>query len=225
MLVGYLAIAPLTRALQLPGKATLVLADALFLVPALLLPLYLLGRQRTGRWTLEGIVRYRRLVPLGSLGLAFLGIAMWVVFVTASLSWVDDWMLANAFAWLPQSIVTGSTLELSGYAAAALVGSRLLGIVIAGFLAPLAEELYFRGYLLPRISWMGSWAVLFQAVLFAGYHFLSPWAFVTRFLILVPTIYFVHRTRSIWFMVIGHTLLNVAGETLALLTVLNAVGW
>lgn len=49
----------------------------------------------------------------------------------------------------------------------------LLGTVIV---APVVEELYFRGFLLPRMPQrLGPWRVPAHAALFAGYHVWSPW--------------------------------------------------
>lgn len=50
-----------------------------------------------------------------------------------------------------------------------------------GFIGPFIEELYFRGFLLPRMAWMKKWALLVEAFLFALYHIWSPWQLVTRF--------------------------------------------
>jgi membrane protease YdiL (CAAX protease family) len=42
------------------------------------------------------------------------------------------------------------------------------------------EEMYFRGYLLPRISRLGAWAPLVNTVLFSLYHLFTPWLNVGR---------------------------------------------
>ena len=47
---------------------------------------------------------------------------------------------------------------------------------------PIVEELYFRGYLLPRMEWMGRWAPLVNVSLFSLYHFWSPWQILGRIL-------------------------------------------
>ena len=44
----------------------------------------------------------------------------------------------------------------------------------------MVEELYFRGYLLPRISRLGAWAPLVNTVLFSLYHLFTPWLSVGR---------------------------------------------
>jgi membrane protease YdiL (CAAX protease family) len=46
----------------------------------------------------------------------------------------------------------------------------LLGLVLSGVVAPVVEEMYFRGYLLPRLSRLGRWAPVLNVTLFALYH-------------------------------------------------------
>jgi uncharacterized protein len=88
-----------------------------------------------------------------------------------------------------------------------------LGIfLITGILAPYVEELYFRGFLLPRMAWMKSWAPVAEAFLFALYHFWSPWQLVTRFLAVLPLVYIVNRKRDLRIGVAAHWLLNTIGS-------------
>ena len=44
----------------------------------------------------------------------------------------------------------------------------------------MVEKMYFRGYLLPRISRLGAWAPLVNTVLFSPYHLFTPWLNVGR---------------------------------------------
>ncbi|MEV0111553.1 CPBP family intramembrane glutamic endopeptidase [Nocardia sp. NPDC050799] len=62
---------------------------------------------------------------------------------------------------------------------------------------PLIEELYFRGFLLPRIAHLGGWAPVLSTVLFALYHFWSPWVFVSRVIFTFPGYWFAWRHRDI----------------------------
>ncbi|MEE9601175.1 MAG: CPBP family glutamic-type intramembrane protease [Thermoplasmata archaeon] len=46
--------------------------------------------------------------------------------------------------------------------------------MVDGFAAPVVEEPYFRGNLLPRVSHLGRTAPFVSAVLFYAYHFWMP---------------------------------------------------
>ena len=88
-----------------------------------------------------------------------------------------------------------------------------------GVLGPVVEELYFRGYLLPRLERFGRWAPLLNVVLFSLYHFWTPWQFFSRIVVLVPMVYAVWWKRNIYLGIITHSVLNIIGLlfTLALL--------
>ena len=70
---------------------------------------------------------------------------------------------------------------------------------------PIVEELYFRGYLLPRMK--GKFGPLVHSFLFAAYHIFTPWMIITRTIGLLPLIYVVKR-KNIYVGIIVHILLN-----------------
>ena len=76
------------------------------------------------------------------------------------------------------------------------------------FLAPMVEELYFRGYLLPRMK--GKFAILFQSFLFAAYHFFSPWMIIAITLGFLPILFGVKK-KNIYVGIIAHILCNSVG--------------
>ena len=92
-------------------------------------------------------------------------------------------------------------------------------MVFNGIAGPIVEELYFRGYLLPRISYMGTWAPLVSSVLFSVYHFFTPWQNPVRLMVLVPTTYIIVRNKNIYWGMIVHATLNTTAMILFLLSV------
>jgi hypothetical protein len=72
------------------------------------------------------------------------------------------------------------------------------------------EEMYFRGYLLPRLSRFGAGAPLVNMVLFSIYHFFTPWQNVGRILGLLPMVYAAWWKRSIYASMGAHVLGNVS---------------
>lgn len=79
------------------------------------------------------------------------------------------------------------------------------------FLAPLVEESYFRGYLLPKMK--GRFAILLHSFMFAAVHVFTPWMIITRTLGLLPLVYGV-KTKNIYIGMIIHIL----GNSVALVT-------
>jgi len=100
-------------------------------------------------------------------------------------------------------------------------GAQLLAIM--NFIFPattltVVEELYFRGYLLPRMEeHVKGYAPLLNTILFSVYHFFSPWENPIRILATLPIIYLVWYKRDIRFLMITHLLVNAVGGVYVLL--------
>jgi membrane protease YdiL (CAAX protease family) len=72
------------------------------------------------------------------------------------------------------------------------------------------EELYYRGYLLPRMSNLGAWAPVVNVVLWAALiHLGQPWdvpAFIIAFL---PLAYVMWWKQNVYIGIAAHTLGNL----------------
>ena len=121
---------------------------------------------------------------------------------------LDLFFIENVFFWLPDSFFLVE--DFSRYSTAALVITWLLGFVVNAVAGPVVEEVYFRGYLLPRISRFGAWAPLVNTVLFSIYHFFTPWQNVGRIVGLLPMVYAAWWKRSIYVSMGAHVLGNVS---------------
>ena len=86
---------------------------------------------------------------------------------------------------------------------------------------PIVEELYFRGYLLPRMARWGNWAPLINVVLFSLYHFWLPWETLNRIITLLPIVFVVQWKRNIYLSILVHCLLNTIGSIGLLALVLS----
>ncbi len=86
---------------------------------------------------------------------------------------------------------------------------------------PIIEELYFRGFLLPRMARWGNWAPLISVALFSLYHLWLPWENPTRIIALLPVIYAVQWKHNIYLSIAVHALLNTIGSIGLLVLVLN----
>ncbi|MFL5671360.1 MAG: CPBP family intramembrane glutamic endopeptidase, partial [Chloroflexota bacterium] len=92
-------------------------------------------------------------------------------------------------------------------------------VAINGLLGPIVEELYFRGFLLPRMERFGRWAPLLNVTLFSLYHFWSPWQLIARIVGIGPTVYAVRATRNVWLGAVVHCSLNTLGVLLVAMLV------
>jgi membrane protease YdiL (CAAX protease family) len=78
-----------------------------------------------------------------------------------------------------------------------MLTTMVICLPLTGISLPLIEELYFRGFLLPRIAHLGGWAPLVSTVLFSLYHFWSPWVFVSRVIFMFPGFWFAWQNKDI----------------------------
>ena len=72
----------------------------------------------------------------------------------------------------------------------------------------MVEELYFRGYLLPRMPLSDTLAPVLHSALFALYHIWTPWMVVSRTIGVLPLIYVVRSKRNIYVGITAHCLAN-----------------
>ncbi len=92
------------------------------------------------------------------------------------------------------------------YSRNTLIVTYSMVYIFIAVLTPLVEELYFRGYLLPRMK--GKYAILFHSLLFAAQHVLEPWMIITRTLGFLPILFGVKK-KNIYVGIIVHILCNM----------------
>jgi membrane protease YdiL (CAAX protease family) len=205
-----------------PAFVALMLGILFVLIPVELGYLLYQGRKRNNRFTLEGIVLYRETVPFWQfVGLAF-AILVWAGFLFAIATPVDNFFIEYFFTWMPEWFFFADfTNGLSQYSSSAIIVTVVLALVLNGVAGPVVEELYFRGYLLPRISRYGWWAPVLNAVLFSIYHFFSPWQNLIRILALLPMTFITQWKKNIYIGMWQHVLLNTIGVLLMIVLLLS----
>jgi len=107
--------------------------------------------------------------------------------------------------------------ELSRGMLLALWGLMLVAMVLVG---GFTQELYARGFLLPRTEHLGKWAPAYNALMFAIFHLIAPWDWPAFFLMTIPWAYLVWWRRSVrigLFIHVGMLTLQWLGLTLLVL--------
>lgn len=211
----YVLLAPSIIRLGFPG-----LLAAYLVLPAVIIPSelgYLLyqGLHTDGRLSLHGVVLFRaHLRPWYSVVAVPLLLA-WGAISSGLVAPIDQALLTTLFARLPEWYrFTDLSHYATLYASSTLVATLLVGLVLNGIVAPVVEELYFRGYLLPRLARFGRWAPLINVCLFSLYHFWTPWQLVSRIAALLPVVYGVWWKRNLYLGILTHCLLNTLGMLL-----------
>ncbi len=184
-----------------PSIFALILAIIFVLIPVELGYLLLKGKQATGRYTLDGLISYRTPIPWWQsiLWTLIVFVLMGVIFTV--LKPVDNVLIEKLFFWMP---TLDSGLDGS-YSKTALIVTYSIFSVFGVIVGPFVEELYFRGYLLPRIP--VKYSELFHSILFAAYHVWTPWMVITRITGMLPLIIAVKK-KNIYIGIVAHILVN-----------------
>jgi membrane protease YdiL (CAAX protease family) len=184
-----------------PSVIALILAYAFILIPVELGYLLYQGKKRTGRFTLQGIISYRNSIPWWQYLVWVIIIFIATGAIVTLLKPVDAFLQERLFFWMPEI-----NYGLDGfYSRKILIVTYSMVLLFIAVLTPLVEELYFRGYLLPRMQ--GKYAPLLHSFLFAAQHVLEPWMIITRTLGFLPILFGVKK-KNITIGIIVHILCN-----------------
>jgi membrane protease YdiL (CAAX protease family) len=210
----YVVTAPAIARRGFPPIAALLLAIVCVALPIELGELVRQGHRRNGRYSLSGIVSYRQ--PLGwweypLIVMAFLLLAL---LISGAAGAIDTALTNRLVQFLPAWFFLNDFGQYAGYSRNVLLVTFAANLIVNGLAAPIAEELYFRGYLLPRLSRFGALAPLINAALFAIYHFWQPYVYASVLAVIVPFVYLIWWKRNIWLAIAIHCALNLIGNSL-----------
>lgn len=215
----YLLAGPWVIALGFPPE----FAVTLLALPAAVILFqmgYLLyeGKRRNGRFSLEGIVLLREPMPVWQyIAFALILVAWNAAVYMPLLAITSEWLKNALYFWAPQWFVAESDYAL--YPQNIVLVMALVSIPAYTLFGAL-EELYFRGYLLPRISRFGVWAPILNTALFTIYHFDILQNAVSIFVGFLPIAYLTWRKKNLYLAVIAHAAVNLIASLIAYLPVL-----
>ncbi len=206
--VYYLLAEPVAR-LGLPSIVSMMIAGVLVLIPFELGVIFWAARKSSLRpQPFLTMIGYRERIPtwryLVLVPALFIVTGLLFTLLKPVSTFMQSW-----FAWLPPSMLLNLGLDGS-VARTTLIWLALLNLLLIVLILPITEELYFRGFLLPRMpEKLGGWSILAGSFLFALYHTWTPWMIVVRAIGLLPFIYLVRREKNIYIGMIVHCLVNL----------------
>ena len=207
----YVMLAPGLEAAGYPALLAILLAALLVGVPIELGVLLWEAKRKNESFSLQGIVLFREPIPRWQYLVIPVLLLLWGFVISGLVFPVDNLLGQALFSWLPDWFFFLSPEQLSTYSQPALRLTFVAGLLVNGFVAPIVEELYFRGYLLPRLARFGRWAPFLNALLFSLYHFWTPWQNLSRILLLLPIVYVTWWKRNIYLAILTHCALNLIG--------------
>ena len=212
--LAYIILAPIFMQNGYPAILALLIAVTAVILPIELGVLFHQARKTSGTLSLKEILPYRKPLPKWQFVVIPLGLILWGFLATFFTSILDNTIAEAWFSWLPEWFFVFDLSQYEGYARPALMLTFYVYLIVNGVVMPFVEELYFRGYLLPRLERFGNWAPLINLSLFSLYHFWTPWGIISRILWLLPWVYVVWRKRNIYLIIITHITINVIGSLL-----------
>jgi len=216
-LAVWFLVAPLIQRWGLPVAIAGSLAILFGQLPLVLGILLYQSRKQTGQFSLKDVIAYRRPVPFWQYLIFVPLLCIW--YFQASSIWTslqND--LFTGLPWLPRWLENPlQFIDQGPYSPLVTTLAFGVGLISSGVIAPIIEELYFRGFLLPRIDRLGVWAVLLNVSLFAIHHLWTPLVNPGRILAWFPIIFIVWRKQNIYMGLYVHLITNLAGNGLLVL--------
>jgi uncharacterized protein len=219
--VGFVAVASSLAPSGAPANLALLLTFLLVGVPFQLATLCAYGWRLNGRISLDGVIEFRDSLSFRMYWRLILILLLWSIVAYGLAALAGEGMRQAFFAWWPDWLsITGLAQNIDRHDSTILWGIVGLSLVM-NVVGPLVEELYFRGFLLPRMGRFGNLAPLVNTILFSLYHFWLPWEFFARAIALLPVFYAVWWKRNIYLGIWVHVLLNSIGSLGLLALVLS----
>ena len=218
---AFLVLKPLLDGSGYPPLLAFLLAVLLVDLPILLGVMLVEGKKLNGRYSLEGVVLYREKVPWKTFALVFVGAFVVVYALMMLVAPLSALLTESVFSWLPDWMFLEEQTQYQAYAKNVLLVPLALQLVLTGVALPWVEELYFRGYLLPRLARYGKWAPLLGGLFFGLYHVWQLFGFPTVFLLGVALGYVVWWKRDVRISIGLHVFANALVRLMFLMAALT----
>lgn len=173
---------PVTSAGYPPLLAFLI-AVLVIDIPFMLGAMFLEGKRLNGHLSMKGIVWYWEKTPWMTFLLVFVGAFVVLYLLMMLASPLQSLLTDHVFSWLPDWLFFDEATQYEAYSRNILVFVFTLHLLITGLALPWVEELYFRGYLMSRLSRFGKWTPFIGGVFFGFYHIWQPYGFAGIFLL------------------------------------------
>ncbi len=206
--IAFILITPAVIQYGYPPQMGILLSVALVALPVL--ALHLVGAKNKEQLTnITKLNGFNRRLPMGKLIMYVLLLVVIAFIIWGITQPLNMWISSKLLSWLPGWY---TTQDFKGYDPGKIKLVLVVNLLLNGIAAPCLEELYFRGYLLPRMNAFGKWSFVINSVLFSLYHFWQPYIYATLILSLLPMIYITWKTKDLRVAIFTHCLLNIIGS-------------
>ncbi len=208
ILITYILISGHLVDLGYPGLSGLLFVELFILAPIGITHLLFHGKKLNGKLSLKNVIIYTNKLTIKQyIKWTIIGLlACFLIY--APLYPLGLFLREFIFGWLPEWYFDPgfgtSNMHL-------IANVFLVGIFIDGIIGPVVEELFFRGYLLPRMACLKKWAPIVNGLLFGLYHFWQPHNYLAIIAIGIILSYIVWMKQNVYLGILIHCTLNILG--------------
>lgn len=201
-----------------PPLMALLLAALLGIVPLQLGHLFYKGYKANGKLSLKGVILTSEKMPRLRFAVKLIIALVALVIITGITVLLDEKIKSVFFSWLPSWYFYNS--NFTEYGRDALMTTAFVRLVIDGFILPVTEELYFRGYLFPSLQ-ESKYKWFTAAVLFSIYHLWQPWNIIGLIPVSMILVWPVYKHKNLYLSIAIHMLANIIGSFLFMLQIMQ----
>ena len=204
----------------------------LFFVSALMIlfpiQIYLIlkeSKNNYGNYSLKSAFTHQEKKPLWLvilLGMSAFGFAGLMTIIWTPLEGMLFESLSDKLYELIPSYFNWKNIEIiASYPKIVLIIMSVLYFILNGFIGPIVEEIFFRGYLTNKLR-MNNWiAPLLITILFSIYHFWLPFDLFFRVIAFFPAFYLAWRLKDIRISIIFHCASNIFTVIMFVITIFS----
>jgi len=214
LMVAYVGLGHITAVQNaIPALLLFFLLAVLILFPIELFVVLRASKVEFGRYSLQSAFTIHKKLPwwqialFGALTWGFAGL------MTVTIMPLESSLFAplseRLSAVLPAYFDWTDFAYLERYTRSTLILTAFVLMIFNGFIGPIIEELFFRGYLTAKIKRYGAMAPVIITVLFSLYHFWLPFDNLFRIAAFLPAFYLAWRKKNIYIAIVCHVLSNL----------------
>ena len=216
VLVFYLLISPWVISSGFQPSFGVILGFVVVGIPLQLFIMLREGYRQSGRYSLARTIFYKSRIPFWQYLLIVPGFILYAMLILYLINPISTFFMDSLFSGLPEWFRDSSSFIQDDTPGKIIIIGFVALFLVDGIANPVIEELYFRGFLMPRISRYGAWTPFINAALFAFAHFWQPWNILQIFILVAPLYYLVWRKRSIYISIVMHCTVNLIGAAASL---------
>ena len=214
--IGFILFRPLVENLGFPPLLAFLAAVLILDIPFMMIVIRKSSKISKNIDGIKTIIDYREKTPWKAFLVIFIAAFVGLYFLINLTTPLSTFISQRLFAFLPDWVFLDNQSSYSDYSKSVLITVFTLQLVITGILLPCVEELYFRGFLLPRIPGEGKWTPVLGGIFFAFYHLWQLYAFPTVFILGTALGYLVRWKKDIRLSISLHVFANVISRLLYL---------